>query len=654
MSDKASTLPRKTATASHIMITTIREHGMEIAVGEGKTAIVMSPRGQGALTVRRSFFSQEKAVLPVFDESQTFMVPLVHHYKHLGGQVTAGAGMMLELQSRCKKAKAIFWRAARQVFRSKHLSLQLRKQLFTSCVMSTWFWGCGAWPALNKTETKYFESTTWQLWALLLPPRPPDADFWTHSGIQLALEVPSPLAYLHEARLRHLGLLVKSGPQALWTLILHDQNMRVPLRDSLQWFVQALEDDCELNSLENWGLWEDLMMNNPARWKRLVAIAASRHLKHELRLLQVSHWYKELSQILQQHGLFDFPQDDDQVSLRLPEYCLVCAKHFTSRRAWFLHAHVVHGYQSMHGRVARGDTCFVCSKKYPSNGALMHHLRYSSRCCMAFAMRDSVEDQQPVPQETQHRQCPWRSVELDGQTPCNETVVDFEAEALHAQLNLVWENMVFEGSSVAWSLALANELIVALHCILPLPKIRFYFDAWLDKFRPLNRVLNDAVPHVVAWFAGFCAVPGARAVEKALLSEEERHRCRIAAASPSPWGLLPVEMYFLHFFSGRRRSTDLQSSLERLTLPDGHQMWILSLDLQICEKRCNLLLPEHQRTWIEFSSYSGFRIESGFSAFTVLPPSKWPQGSVLSQCFHHQIENFKLQSLQRERLQFIN
>ena len=598
LSKTAEELPTRTASASQIMVRTIREHGMDIAVGEAKTAIVMTPRGPGAISIKRKFFGTPNAVLPILEEDQSFMIPLVPQYKHLGGQVNAKAGLLCELQHRAKRAKSMFWRAARTVFRSRHLPLQTRKRLFAACVMSTWFWGCGSWPMLNATETRFFISTTWQLWSLLLPGKPPDADFWTHSAIQLALDVPSPQSYLHEARLRHLGLLVKTGPSELWTLVLTSPAMRQSLQMSLQWFRDALGNDCELGPATPWEAWESLMCSNPARWKRLVSIASSRHQKHEMRLHQATHFYRVLSQELTTEGLFNFPGTMEQLDNKTSHLCLLCDKHFKNKRAWFLHAYVTHGYVSPHGRAAKGTVCFVCSKRYPNEVALSNHLRYSQRCCTAFALRDSLENRPlPVP-ETQHPQCPWRYVQHTDIMTDGIEIVDFETEALCTQLNAVWNDFDIVGDFEESALALAKRLIEALHCVLPFFKIKVSFAAWISSIRPLSYVLSLAVPHVDEWFDRRCAVPGEALDEKVLSSEDGRKRCQVRAAPPSPWSYMPVEVFFLHFFSGRRRTTDLQSALERISLPPGHQMWILSLDLQVCEKRCNLLLPDQQQLWI--------------------------------------------------------
>ena len=175
----------------------------DVTIGEGKTAIITSPRGPGSVKVRRLHFSRAPATLPVLFEEQTLQFPLVDRYRHLGGIINSKATLFL--------AKSAYWRAARTVFRPAHLPLATKFPIFHATVVSVWFWGIGSWPELSEGEFRYFSTTTWYFWELLLPKRPAFSEpNRSHLDIQSQLQVSSPQALLHEARLRHL---VKSfGP----------------------------------------------------------------------------------------------------------------------------------------------------------------------------------------------------------------------------------------------------------------------------------------------------------------------------------------------------------------------------------------------------------------------------------------------------------
>ena len=288
-------LPTRTATATHIMVSTLKEFGMDVTVGEGKTAIIMTPRGHSAVQVKRDFFHTTKASILVLFEDQPLSLPLVPAYRHLGGQVTWASDLLTEMRSRAVKAKAAYWRAAKTVFRSKFLPLSTRLRLFQACVMSIWYWGCGSW---------CFEPEGTEVLCLNdLAHKPESGDFWTHTDIKLALEVTSPLDYLHEARLRHLGSLIRFGPGELWSLVLSDPRMREPLNTALDWCWQALQGDCELPPPADWQPWQHLIKTNPSRWKHLIALASLRRKRHSLRLLQTAKWYAEFYEVFKSHEL---------------------------------------------------------------------------------------------------------------------------------------------------------------------------------------------------------------------------------------------------------------------------------------------------------------------------------------------------------------
>ena len=610
LSECAASLPEKTSTATFIMVSTFNEFGMDLTIGEGKTAIIMIPRGPAAVKVRRQFFGKPKAHLPVILENNMIRVPLVYEYRHLGGQITAASGLLPELKSRATKARSAFWRAARAVFKSKYLDLQTRKRLFQACVMSIWFWGCGSWPAMTQGESKFFVTTTWQLWSLLLPRHPPDADHWTHAMIQESLDDSSPLCHLHEARLRHLGSMIRHGPQVLWSLVLSDEKMRQPLEDALGWTWQALP------TLGEWQGWQDLITSNPDRWKHLVLLASLRHKRYELRQNQTCRWHAEIYQHFVDENLV---MNDSRESTSTMDYCIMCKRSFSNRRGWFLHAFTKHGYRSQPGQNAVGDTCFICHKQYPSTASLQNHLRYSSRCNTAFALRRHELVQNP-PLEAKHRQCPWRYVQSDVVIALTDDPIDFELEALQSHLSQILHNFETEHALQRDPALLAGALEDGLSCALPFSRILEGFRSWVESCRPVDYVVESAVSFVWQWLDSLA--PSYIPAESSGKFQDEAHRkiLRMKVVDPRVWAVRPTELYFLHFFSGRRRRGDLQEAIERIPLPSNTVLWVLSLDLQICPRRCNLMCPKQQAQWSVAGSCAGPPCET-WSIARWMPPA---------------------------------
>ena len=601
LSPCAALLPQRVADSMHILKTDFSSFAMDLSIGDQKTAALVCPRGKGAVTVRRSLFASPKANIPIlFEEGCTFL-PLVSTYRHLGGIVNSAATMKHELASRASKASAAFWKAARKVYKSRHLDLHHRKILFNSTVMSLWTWGSGSWPTLSAREFRTFSTKTWHFYgSIILRPHGAADQNMSHHEIQLILKTASPQNLLHEARLRHLGLMVRSAPQAVWAALLQDTKSIQAYQAAIAWMWQAIEGDCELEHFSNWTMWADLMKSSPARWKRLVKIAAARHLRYELIQADVQRWHRQLFTTLADFSLVDYvmPIMNEEAI----EVCLLCSVWFKNRKGWFLHSNKCHGYVTPHGRAASGCHCLTCGKTYPSRLALLNHMRYSQRCCTQSLLAEALGNTPSLPPDEAHPQLPWRRV---GQVVQEDvSAVDFEREALWAAL-CEWQQSALtqiaqpgDGDDVS----LVQSLRDRLCCVLPYPKICSIFREWcaLDspcRLRPAMERLAAMVDQAAQWLYSFQTPGNGELLLPDMTTETSRKQIHVRHATPTPWDLLPVDLFYLHFFSGRRRDNDLQSALERLEVPPGHYLRVLSLDVQICERRCNLRQKDQQMTW---------------------------------------------------------
>ena len=157
---KPELIPDKLATATYIMNSTMERYGMKLSLGPQKAAAVITPRGAKAVQMKRKLFAQKDATIPVLCDRAVLPIPLVSQYKHLGGIIAAGKGLLPELRQRAAKAWSAFQKASKSVFRNRTLDAKLRLRIFEATVMSIWHWGCGAWPTLSKAEEKYYVHTT--------------------------------------------------------------------------------------------------------------------------------------------------------------------------------------------------------------------------------------------------------------------------------------------------------------------------------------------------------------------------------------------------------------------------------------------------------------------------------------------------------------
>ena len=599
----ASLANRAVAAATTSLLKALRRHAMEATVGEGKTAALVLPRGPNAVKVRRLLFSSKQATLPILMEHACVQLPLVSRYRHLGGVIAANGGLMPELKTRAARARAGFWKVA-SVLRAKNIELAKRVILFQSTVLSIWTWGMGSWAWLSKKEFGFFEKVTWQLYALMLPVKPQaDGTFHrrTHHELQLQLGLPHPIDLLQEARLRNIGHMTKAAPMPVWAAYVHDDDARKAAKSALQWFWQAMSNDCGLPHFDDWEPWRQLMLQSPPHWKRLVKASTLRHTRHQVSSMAVLQWHWRILGVLREFG--DVTPPSRSKTTNVSEYCMLCGMSFSSRKAWFLHSHVTHGYRSPHGRAASGSACPVCSKQYPSNRCLINHLRYSARCRTYFELHADFLSHGD--QLDHHPQRPWLGTALPPERAPEP--VDFEREALLQQLQLCWDSTI---SALDYERlpGTIEQIKQCLTCVLPFPKICQIWQDWLSETTdegPLDHLprLQAVQVEIERWLLQFTSFSTAEDQAEDLWwqivsDEASRSTFRPPHIHPRTWEYLPTECFYLHFFSGRRRAGDLQSMLEECELPPSTILHVVSLDVTICSQRCDLRQPDQQLRWV--------------------------------------------------------
>ena len=151
---------------------TLKKYGMEISVGEAKTAIlVFAKRTEGSPVSSERSSILLRPHVPVLLEDSVVRLPLVANYKHLGGIVDVGCSFLPEIRARFTKAKAAFWRAAKRVFRNRILTVEIRYRIFSSTVLSIMNWGIGTWTGLSLKEHHAYVQQFGNCMSLCVPSR---------------------------------------------------------------------------------------------------------------------------------------------------------------------------------------------------------------------------------------------------------------------------------------------------------------------------------------------------------------------------------------------------------------------------------------------------------------------------------------------------
>ena len=277
-------------------------------------------------------------------------------------------------------------------------------------------------------------------------------------------------------------------------------------------------------------------------------------------------------------------------------YCLLCEQAFQNKRAWFLHAYHKHSYLSMAGQAAQGTSCPVCAKEYFCREKLKHHFQYSA-VCRNFAWKARGP---PITSQTQaHSLMPWTYCE---QMPvCHDDDTNRDDEGLKHDLDAELRRFVVSVDHPSFEADLYHRIRDTCNRPMPFPDIVKVFGQWLQDLGPSA---DPALLKVGSRITGeFAAIEGwvLAGLEKNIENEQDRRDVTCSQIPTHRPRKAFRDRYFFHLFSGRRRPGDLQDALELLEPEPGTTLWVLSVDVMVSSKYCNLLQEDTQQLWLRLA-----------------------------------------------------
>ena len=374
ISPSAEALPGAVSGVAADTIDTLLPHGLIANIGPTKTAAIVAPAGPGSRSIRRQIFSEKKGRLTVLPENKGgFRLDLVPVYKHLGSLVTHDGCLLPEIRNRLGAGRAAMKEGKQRLFACRAIPLRRRSALFRAHVLASVTPGMGTWPLLNQQEWQTFSGGIISLYRQLLCLRAEGGFHCSEAQILSRVGLPAPESLLHAERLRFLGQMVRSGPDAAWALLAHYSSFQSALRAAADWLLAAVRSVCDLGDIVVcWGKWEALMRTSPGAWKSLIRRAET---WHSLRVEQL--------EALESFGRRTWPAKAVPASAPIEtceHACLQCHVAFATRQQWGAHAHRVHGYHSRAHQIARGRECQACGLRVASEAKLRTHLRLSLAC----------------------------------------------------------------------------------------------------------------------------------------------------------------------------------------------------------------------------------------------------------------------------------
>ena len=533
-----------------------RRRGLHLNYDAGKTEMLWHVQGRGSKQVKQRLMA-EGQLIQWSSFGVDFALRVVQSYKHLGTWLQSGGCLLKEIQTRAHGAKAAWGSLSRQFFAKSYISTATKSKVFRSLALSRHMFNVHTWSAVKPAELdKWANSIRQPLCSLAktltkgFPPRL--FDVATLGGL-VGLETPQDR--LHAARLRYFARLIKQCPGSLWSLVWHSRHVSgtwgALLLESFAWFCKFYGPNWQLTPeapLDQWVL----AVRTDYAWKGKIKSALQKCCRYRQARAEHAVWQKAFDRNFHHDaGIPEPVADADAIRWQ----CDQCDKWFASKKALATHSQRVHGYRRLVRFFAAGDTCPACCKLHHCRMRLCQHLTHSTACmdvlqaCFPPMSDDQVEAldrfDDGVTAELK-KQGWWRTKALLPACrvagPLLPPAHGEDARAMLARWTARSHTpgqafTHLQGRKIEVEVAAPDHLIPQHH---PVPG--FVFQSEQGTLDGAGLFLREGLP---------------------ALSMRMNLRT----------------MVFVHFFSGFRRSHDLHEILSHQVLPDGLQIFALSVDM---------------------------------------------------------------------------
>ena len=140
------------------------EHGMILTTGVGKTAAIFAFHGEGATQARQALESNFKDGLRVMSEHMGCVkIPVVTHYKHLGGHITRIGSCFQEIKVRGANALAKL-KPLNKLLKDNNLAMEKKRLLVKSLGISVLTLHAGTWTDMTQREYEAWQASVFKVY----------------------------------------------------------------------------------------------------------------------------------------------------------------------------------------------------------------------------------------------------------------------------------------------------------------------------------------------------------------------------------------------------------------------------------------------------------------------------------------------------------
>ena len=352
LSQSAEELEDKVQTAFLAIQRAFHSRGFTLNYSAGKTEIVPTWVGMGAPEQRRRMLMMEEP---------TFQVRVQARYRHLGALQETGGGMESELRTRAGMAWTTFRQLQKTLLCNRKYLQKTRLRLLETLVFTKLFYAAGSWPPLSRRQLAIVKKAYVLMTRLVtrthykgVAPGVTDEKVLALAGF---MDVQSRLT---QERLRYAARLYRHGEDFMLKVIEAEAKLK-----PMAWLHQLRADWDWLTSVQgpSWGstLEEGIQHWKAGRggWKRFLRAAGSKHR------LQQDIFYN----IRSRGGDLQTAETKEVMD----GYECACGKAFNNKRAWAMHATVVHGRRTATYDFG-GTRCLICMQELWTTGRLRQHV----------------------------------------------------------------------------------------------------------------------------------------------------------------------------------------------------------------------------------------------------------------------------------------
>ena len=391
----ASEIAAKAATAASVLLDVMTEHGLTLALGVGKTALMMHYYGKEAHKSRQRDEQAFADHLPVMVEhGGRTCIPLVSHYRHLGGQITKQGNALAEI--RIRKAQTMQKLGPLKKFlQEERFAIDTRRTLVVSMGLSVMSLHAGTWFKWAEGEFGTWQGAIHTAYQTLKRFNPEDANaHMTVYELAKLANSPTPMELLFLARIRVFLQILQVEDDMIVGAVLHnfhcakEQSWLAGLETACIWMAEqrgreGLPDS--LFDLHNWDAWKDLRKH--VRVLRKAAQQAKQaHLMRVRVLCALEEHAKFQDSMLVAMGSKHETQMEEEADL--DHVCGECGEGFPSPAALAVHMNRKHGERHALRRYTCDSICRIRHKQYHTRMRLLTHLHCGGTGCWIQLMRN--------------------------------------------------------------------------------------------------------------------------------------------------------------------------------------------------------------------------------------------------------------------------